>query len=138
MKPIVSAPLSLAIGYFAGALYFTAGCLANSATRWNDYQAVLTLVALFTFTVGAVSFRPAHFLIRKERLFWRPWICGPIGAALGFTALWLVFRGLALQYLYGGQAAIIGAGTFLASQALTRKEPSKSPDPTPSSGGGAR
>ena len=123
MKAPAPALLALLIGYAAGVAYFTLGMLAQGENLSGDYWVVLIWVGIFSFTVGSVLFLPAHLLIGKERIFWRPWICGPFGAIIGFGALWLMIRELAEHYLYGGQAAVIGGATYLASCALAGKRP---------------
>jgi hypothetical protein len=122
MKPIIAAPVSLLIGYATGICYFTSAMLLHGERFGHDYWFVLIWVAYFTFSVGAALFLPAHFLIKKNRFFWSIWICGPFGAVLGFGALWLIYRELALHYVYGGQAAIIGGSTYVASRIITKNE----------------
>lgn len=124
MKPIFSAPLSLLIGYATGICYFASAILLHGLRFGREFWVVLIWVAFYTFSVGAALFLPAHFLIKKNRLFWNIWICGPFGAVLGFGALWLILRELAVHSLYGGQAAIIGGSTYVASRLLTKSEKS--------------
>jgi hypothetical protein len=129
MKSFVRASSPLVVGYLAGFVFFALSILI-SGKRVYDWIAIEATAACCTFVVGSALFLPAHFMIRKNSRFWRPWICGPFGAAVGFIIIWLLVGHYAKDPLLWGQAAVIGGMTYLAAGLLRKEGPNQSPEPT--------
>jgi hypothetical protein len=111
---LLKAVACMAVGYVAAILYFSSLMLIRGESLYqHDYRVVLFWVAFYGFGATTVIFLAPFLISNGTARFWNPWICGPIGALMGFLALLLLVPPLALHYMYGGQAAIMGAVTFL-------------------------
>jgi hypothetical protein len=78
----------------------------------SPFRVELLWAAIYGFPFGFLFFFPCFNRISNESFFWRIYIAPIVGAVVGWASLALFLSELAMSFVYGGFACVMGFTTF--------------------------
>ena len=113
---------ALVIGFLFAAVFLTLAFLVQGAPLKGGYFRILVWAGVYGFPIGFLVFAPSFRLIPGHSLFWRYSIGALFGGSVAFGILYFLLPELAMTFVFGAVAIIMGFFTFLTGSILHYRE----------------
>ena len=124
VQKVLASAASAFVGLLAGLLWYAACLLVIEheppAKIGEDVLVHSCIAAFVVATVWLCVLLPAAFRLSPSSELWRPIICIPLGAAVGFALMLFFSLGL-ISWAGQMEAAIIGGATCFTASVVLRK-----------------